>query len=410
MLGLHQYKQLEKPVLYAIIAEFFMQMINSSFMTILLIYMAKEGYEDYESANYVSYRFLAVLLFAFPLGLYIKGKKLKHIFYASTILTPTAALFILYGVENQISLLLNVSLFLWGIGFMLIQTPILPFILRNAKTENHTAGISLSYSTWSMAGIVSGFFIYFLSQLFGEIFDEKLLLQLISISGYIGIYFIYKIQQQEISPTELISFRIRDFDWHLIFQSLFPTFIIAVGAGLTIPFVGLFFYAIHGVDSYYFALISMFTTIIVFFSIIAVPKIKQRFGYKYTIPVTQSVAIAALFLLATTEWFSHQSFAVMIAIFCYMLRQPLMNIAGPMTSDVILQFVGEKNREVMSALTAAIWSGSWFVSSKIFKILRESGLPYSQVFFITAFLYAFGVFAYFRLYLAFEKKNNHHEY
>ena len=80
------YKQLEKHIIQFIVAEFFLQLINSAFMAIMLIYMEKVGYEDHESASFVSFRFLGVLLFAFPLGLFIKGRKLKPIFYISSCL------------------------------------------------------------------------------------------------------------------------------------------------------------------------------------------------------------------------------------------------------------------------------------------------------------------------------------
>jgi hypothetical protein len=93
-------------------------------------------------------------------------------------------------------------------------------------------------------------------------------------------------------------------------------------------------------------------------------------------------------------------------MFAYVIRQPLMNMAGPMTSDIVMKYVGEKNREMMSALTAAVWSGSWFISSIIFQLLRKVGLQYIYVFLITAGLYFLGVVIYFLLILDYEKKVN----
>ena len=75
-----------------------------------------------------------------------------------------------------------------------------------------------------------------------------------------------------------------------------------------------------------------------------------------------------------------------------------------MTSEIVMNYVGHKNREMVSALTAAIWSGSWFVSSIIFKVLRERDVPYVEVFFITAFLYGIGVVMYYFLILDYNKR------
>jgi len=53
---------------------------------------------------------------------------------------------------------------------------------------------------------------------------------------------------------------------------------------------------------------------------------------------------------------------------------------------------------------AAIWSGSWFFSSQIFRYLKAEGLPYAYIFYITAVLYSFGVFMYYLLVLDYEKR------
>lgn len=398
------YKNLEPHILKTIVAEFFLQLINASMMLILLIYMEKRGYEDFESAAFMSFRFLGVLLFAFPLGLFIKGRKIRPLFIVSSILSPILGLLTIYAIEHYIYWFIYLGLFLWGISFTLLQITVLPYILRNAKEETHTEAISLSYATWSIASIAGGLIIFVLKRLNPDLFDEHLILQIICYLSLIGSLFAFSISKKEYVPAlKRKRTDLKDFDWFLIIKALVPTLIIAVGAGLTIPFIGLFFYKIHGLDSDKFSLIASFTTVIVFLSVLYVPTIKNKLGYKKAIPTTQSFAIIALIILATTELIP-QPYGLVIAIICYMMRQPLMNMAGPMTSDIIMKYVGERNREITSALTAAIWSGSWFISSKIFQYLRSIGFPYIYVFLITAGLYIIGVISYYLLILDFEKK------
>ncbi len=135
-------------------------------------------------------------------------------------------------------------------------------------------------------------------------------------------------------------------DWGLIFKGLIPTLIIATGAGLTIPFISLFFDKVHHMGKGNSSIVSALAAILVAFGAMLVPRIKNTIGYKVAIPTTQSLAVISLVALATTQFYSQYSIAVCIAIVCYLLRQPLMNMAGPMTSELVMNYVGEKNREI----------------------------------------------------------------
>jgi predicted MFS family arabinose efflux permease len=81
-----------------------------------------------------------------------------------------------------------------------------------------------------------------------------------------------------------------------------------------------------------------------------------------------------------------------------------MNMADPMTSEIVMNYVGEKNREIVSALNTAIWSGAWFLSSRIFKLLREIDFAYAYIFYITATLYGIGVIWYYFLIRDYNRK------
>jgi predicted MFS family arabinose efflux permease len=400
-----RYKNIEKPVLRLIIAEFFLQLINLSFFLILNLYMEKQGYRDYQIADFVSYRFLAVMLLAFPLGMYIKGRKLRPFFYTGAIALPLLSLFVIYGVETKASMLLYSVFPLWGLAFTFLQVTAVPYILRNTRKENHSEAIALNHATWSISLFIAGIFIAFFNSINPEIFSEKILLTFFTIMGFAGVFFIAKMgKDEEIPEGEKNGFILGNYNWKAIFKAVTPTFIIAVGAGLTIPFINLFFYNVFKVDSDVFSMMGASTAIFVVASSLIVPQVKRRYGYKVAITLTQSLAVLALVILATTEYYSHISIAFFIAVLCYVIRQPLMTMAGPMTSELGMYYVGPDSREIMSALQASIWSGSWFISSQIFRFLRASGFAYAEVFFITAALYALGVILYYVLILDYYRK------
>jgi MFS family permease len=188
-------------------------------------------------------------------------------------------------------------------------------------------------------------------------------------------------------------------------MAMTPSLILAIGAGLTIPFINLFFFKVFNMSAEKFAIVNAFSSVTVAFAALLVPHIKKRYGYRIAITRTQTIAVISLALLACTEYYKVEGWAYFAAVFFFLLRQPLMNMAAPAASELVMNYVGPKNQEIISALTASIWSGSWFFSAIIFRVLRNSGMMYANVFLITAALYAFGVFWYYLLINKYEKKN-----
>ena len=74
-----------------------------------------------------------------------------------------------------------------------------------------------------------------------------------------------------------------------------------------------------------------------------------------------------------------------------------MNMAAPLTSELTMEYVGDDNHEMLSAIVSAIWSGSWFLVLKFFKILIDNSYSYSQIFYITSVLYLIGILFYYLL-------------
>lgn len=400
-----RYVRIEPQVRYLIGAELFIQLINTAFLMILNIYMAKKGYADYQIADFISYRFLSVMLLAFPLGLYIKGRKMKPLFYVSAIGVTVFSFLVVHAVAYQADWLLYTCIALWGLSYTFIQVLVLPFILRNTSVKTQTEAISLSYATYSAGMIFSGTIIWFLSSINDTYFDERMTLAILSLLSGAGIICIYRMKGTERIPAlEGRRSDVTNFDWAVIFRALIPSFILAVGAGLTIPFINLFFYQVFGLDSDTFSAISAFSAVTVALSALMVPFIRKKYGYRVAVTVTQAIAVAALALMAASEYLSSWTGALYFAVACFLIRQPLMNMAAPVTSELVMNYVGKRNQEMVSALTASIWSGSWFVSAIVFKVLRSAGVPYATIFLITAFLYSLGVIGYYMLIRETEKK------
>ena len=409
--ALKKYQHIERPILYAIAVQFSVQIVNTAFFLLLNYFMAEEGYPDYQIANVVSYRFLAVFCLAFPIGLFIKGRRLKPFFVIAAIANPITAHLLLLAIDHHWDIAVNLLAMAWGLSFMCIQVTILPFILLNGRKETHSEAFSLSFLSLSGTIAFIGIGNFLLHQLDPEIFSVKHVLQGIATLSFLGIWFVSKVKLKEQLSYKVPLRDVRTkYDWRTIFQAVIPTFIISIGAGFTIPVINLFFLNVHGVSSSTFSLLGSITYFMVVCVMIFMPTIKRKFGYRIAITLFQSLAIFALFMLAATEWYKDWSIALYVAIFFYIARQPLMNAAAPMTSELVMYYVGKRNQEIMSALNASIWSGSWFISMNLFSLMRKADFSYVSIFMITVGMYVIGVSWYAYLIKNYYKKSQESDF
>ncbi len=397
------YIGLPKNIHLLFLLEFSLSLIHVAFILILNIFMRKKGFSDPEIASFNSLRFLSALIFALPLGIYIRGKKLKPFFIFSALMVPVTSIFIIQSIHYDINYLINFSFLMWGLSMMIMRVCSLPFIIRNTNPQNTTEALSLIAATWSLSTIFSGLIISGINwveylMIFGTIYnlDEQFILLFITLLGMGGLYFSFQINENTVKIIEKNkTFNIhKNYDWDLIFRAISPLILISVGAGLTIPFVNLFFNSVFYFTSSQFSMMGSLTAILVFLFSLLVPSLRKKYGYWVTIVIVQTFAIICLILMALTEIYVNHEFALIIAIIAYVLRQPLMHMAHPASNELMMNYVGERNQELISALTSSLWSVSWFFSAKIFEWLRILNFNYYKIFLITALLYFIGVLFY----------------
>ena len=408
------YRDLPRNIHMLFLLEFSLSLIHIAFILVLNIYLRKQGFSDPEIASFNSLRFIGALAFALPLGIYIRGKKLKPFFILASVIVPTTSILIIESIHYLILPLIQLAFLSWGFGMMLMRVCSLPFIIRNTTADNSTEALSLTASTWSLATIISGLIIssldwisYFKIGGWLVTFNEQVILWIITIIGAGSIGFALKISEHNHGHmdrnNDLFSLR-KSYDWHLIIKAISPLILISIGAGLTIPFVNLFFNSIFGFTASEFSLLGSFTALLVFIFSLLVPSLRKKYGYWMTIVVVQSLAIICLIIMSIMELYATYSFALIIAVAAYILRQPLMHMAHPASNELMMNYVGKKNQELISALSSSLWSASWFISAKVFEWLRLLQYQYYEIFLITAALYTFGVILFTFLIRDYEEK------
>ena len=394
------YWDLPRMIHMLIMLEFTLSLIHVAFILVLNIFLRKQGFSDPEIASFNSLRFIGALIFAFPLGIYIRGKKLKPFFLLAAIIVPITSALIIESVHNETIPLIKLSFLLWGVGMMLMRVCSLPFIIRNTTQDNSTEALSLSASTWSLATIFSGIIISGLDWMnyysFGSwiiYFNERNILWIITILGISAIIFALRISEKapdNVQKDSTVFSLYKQYDWKVIIKALSPLIMISIGAGLTIPFVNLFFNSVFHLSASEFSILGSITAFLVFTFSLLVPSIRKKYGYWFTIVIVQAISICCLIVMALMELYVNYSFALIVALIAYIFRQPLMHMAHPASNELLMNYVGKRNQELISALSSSLWSASWFVSAKVFEWLRLLDFQYYQIFLITAGLYIIG--------------------
>ena len=401
---LRSYLDLPRNIHLLFLLEFFLSLIHVAFILILNIYLRKQGFSDPEIASFNSLRFVGALAFALPLGIFIRGRRLKPFFKMASLMVPLTSIMIIEAIHYSMTPLIQLSFILWGIGMMLMRVCSLPFIIRHTTNDNSTEALSLSASTWSLSTMVSGLIISGLDWISNIKLSPDLIklneygiLWIITLIGSLSYVFTIQINEDvdfnKGKRPGIFSLH-KTYDWSMIFKAISPLILISIGAGLTIPFVNLFFNSVFNFNSSDFSLLSSITAMLVFTFSLLVPTLRKKYGYWMTIVFVQTLAILCLVIMSLTEIYASYPYAVIIAVAAYIFRQPLMHMAHPASNELMMNYVGKNNQELISALSSSLWSASWFISAKLFEWLRLLDFRYYEIFLITAFLYVLGVILY----------------
>ena len=402
---LENYRLLPRPVLLFAAGQFLISLITSAQFLLLNLFLKDKGLDDPEIAALSAQRFVATFFLALPAGLWLRGKPLRKPLLIGSILFPLTALASLETVRLGMMDAASWCFLAMGFSGLLLNVANLPMALRLAPPKQSSEALSLLFATWAAASICGGVLSSVLQGIgrldiggLHLVFDEYTTLLILTLAAFASPFFYARLPD----PVPENSFtkhwlHIHREDWPVLARALVPTVCIATGAGLSIQFLNLFFSHVHQLSSTAYSAYGSISNVLVLIAGLIVPEVKRRLGWRGAILGVQSIAVFLLVVMGLTELWKAASWALPFAIGCFIVRQPLMSMAGPATSELTMSYVGERNRELISACSGAIWSGAWWLAARTFELLRAHHLPYWQVFVTTGILYLIGTFSYLLL-------------
>jgi predicted MFS family arabinose efflux permease len=409
---IERYRELPVPVLHLAAGQFLINLINSAHFFLLNLYLKESGLDDPAIAALGSQRFVAGLFLAIPAGLWLRGRPLRKILLWGSILFPLAALASIEAVRLSHLQVASGTFLLLGFAGLLMNVASLPMMLRLVPEGQSSEALSLVFASWAAASVCGGALSTGLQSL-GRIdvggihlvFNEYTTLLVLTLIAFAAPFFHARLPDPPSRKKRASHWlHVPREDWPVLLKALVPTVCIATGAGLSIQFLNLFFSHVHQLSSKAYAGFGSISNILVLIGGLVVPEVKRRLGWRGAILGVQGIAVVLLIVMGLTELVRAAAWALPLAIACFILRQPLMSMAGPSTSELTMTYVGEGNRELVSACNGAVWSGAWWLAARTFQVLRANEFPYWQVFMVTAALYVVGTIAYLSLIRSVERQ------
>lgn len=410
---LERYRSLPGSVRCFAAGQFLISLITSAQFLLLNLFLKEKGLDDPAIAALSSQRFVATFFLALPAGLWLRGKPLRVPMLIGSILFPLSALASLEAVRLGMMPLASWCFLAMGFSGLLLNVGGLPMALRLSPKDHSSETLSLLFATWAAASICGGVLSAGL-QAIGRIdlgslhivFNEYTTLLVLTIAACAAPWFYWRLPDPvPEKKSEAHWLHIHREDWPVLLHALVPTLCIATGAGLSIQFLNLFFSHVHHMSSSAYSAYGSVSNVLVLIAGLIVPEVKRRLGWRGAILGVQTIAVVLLAAMGLTELWNAASWALPFAITCFILRQPLMSMAGPATSELTMSYVGERNRELVSACNGAIWSGAWWLAARTFELLRSHHLPYWKVFLTTSALYLVGTYAYLSLIRSVERRD-----
>lgn len=349
------------------------------------LYILKLGYNQEFIGLLASISALSTAILALPFGVLIPKFGNKRSLLAGTLFQIVA--FLGWSLlPARFTLLLASALF--GAGYCLISVNAAPFMAAITTPAKRTVLFSMQFSLNTLAGVVAsgigGVLPSFFARVFGAPAEGAMTYRVVLLIA-MGVTVLSLVPlvllRGERSPTSSASaFSERDTRHQpIVIKLTVAQFIIALGAGILIPFINVFYKLRFELPDPVLGGLFAISSLAMGLSALFVPMLVKRLGKIRTMILTQLFSIPFLIFMGFSASFS-------LSAFGYLMRTALMSMNLPIFSAYAMGIVSERLRPITSSLLVLSWNGGWaagsFVSGHI-----QSKIGFSLVFLSTAFLY-----------------------
>ncbi|MGB3479762.1 MAG: MFS transporter [bacterium] len=368
---------------------FFMGMGFSGFMLLFNLYLKALGFPEGRIGNIISVTTLGMVIMAIPASIAIRRFPIKKILL---IATPIATLSYLVQVSTaNYHLIITGGLFA-GLTAVFSRVAAAPFFMRNSTPTERPYLFSMQFALALVAGIVGSLLAGYLPGFIEKSNVVPYLAYRYTLFIFSGLVLAALIPYFMISekPVGKIE-RMKIHSWRLILKLFLPGLVVGIGAGLSIPFLNLYFKNVFQTGTNYIGILYSGQQLLMITGLLIAPVIAEKIGKIKTVVVSQLVSIPFLVVLGLTT-------NLILAIIAFLIRAALMNMAQPLFTNFAMEKVKHDEQAFTNALLVIAWTAGWGASASVGGFLIER-FSYTIPFLSTSVLYLIStviIFAFFR--------------
>ncbi len=282
----------------------------------------------------------------------------------------------------------------FGVAGAFFYVAWLPYItgLTTDDERAHLFSVNSGLSLLAVffGNLVGGFLPGLLSRLLGTgssmVIPFRYTLLLCVVFFGLSIVVIVPMGPDRSSLTQVQSFGLGNVrNWRFLKRYTASVVTIGLGAGMIVQFFNIFFSAeeTFGASTELIGIIFGLNTLVLATGNFVAPVLSDRLGKVRTVAVTELLSIPFLLLIAWSP-------VLEVAVFAYVMRSALMNMAGPVVQAFFMEQLAEEERSTASGLLTSADSVARGVASNIGGTLLAMGL-YRLPYVIVSGLYLLGV-------------------
>ena len=283
---------------------------------------------------------------------------------------------------------------------MMFEVATAPFYSRHSSAEERPYLFGVGMALSPTAGLTAALSLKGVATYFGENVEAyKYVLCGGGATAVLSMIILLLIREEGPEPLPESNTEER-LDWPLAFKFALPEFIIGLGAGLSIPILGLYFTNRFEFNPGTFGLLYGVTQALLMGSFLLAPVVARKLGPVRTVVLFQLTSIPFFLVLALTP-------AAMpaLAVGAYLLRHPCMNMVHPVAANFMMAVAPPRQRARINGMKQLANKIAWVIATwsglKIVEAFDAFGGVidgFTPVMLMTIFFYVLGAVLYGRFF------------